>query len=159
MILALCGMIPTSAVLTSWLTNNVIGHTKRATSLAMVVSSGALASMIGTQVYRAEDAPRYRKLYCVESRSCSGIDPMIQSLTNPPCARIHVFAQPLERGHLMMAGSILLLMLSATLLRALFVRENRRRDKGLSKGLTLIQFKSDGQFSEIGDHPNFRYTL
>ncbi|KAK3821821.1 MAG: hypothetical protein J3Q66DRAFT_427707 [Benniella sp.] len=59
-ILALCGMVPTGAVLTSWLTNNVIGHTKRATSLAMVVSSGALASMLGTQVYRAENAPRYR---------------------------------------------------------------------------------------------------
>ncbi|KAI8358774.1 major facilitator superfamily domain-containing protein [Mortierella sp. GBAus27b] len=122
-IMALCGMVPMSAILTSWLTNNVIGHTKRATSLAMMVSSGALASMLGTQVYRSEDAPRY------------------------------------QHGHLMMAGCMLFLILGAIMLRTLFLRENRRRDKGLSKGLTLVQFKSDGQFSEIGDHPNFRFTI
>ncbi|KAF8969302.1 hypothetical protein BGZ46_010691 [Entomortierella lignicola] len=120
---ALSGMIPTGSILTSWLTNNVIGHTKRATALAMLVSSGSLAAMAGTQVYRAGDAPRY------------------------------------QHGHLIMACSILLLVLTATLLRTLLVRENRCRDRNVSKGLTLIQFMSDGQFSEVGDHPNFRYTI
>ncbi|KAG0370298.1 hypothetical protein BGZ54_006984 [Gamsiella multidivaricata] len=57
--LALCGMVPTGVVLTSWLTNNFIEHTKRATALAMGVSFGGLASMAGTQVYRADDAPRF----------------------------------------------------------------------------------------------------
>ncbi|KAF9108280.1 hypothetical protein BGX29_002010 [Mortierella sp. GBA35] len=60
---ALCGMLPTSVVVTSWLTNNTIGHAKRATALAMVVSASSLASMVGTQVYRHDDAPRYRKVH------------------------------------------------------------------------------------------------
>ncbi|KAF9348085.1 hypothetical protein BGX26_000472 [Mortierella sp. AD094] len=120
---ALSGMIPTGSILTSWLTNNFIGHTKRATALAMLVLSGSLASMAGTQVYRTSDAPRY------------------------------------QHGHLIMACSMVLMVLTVTLLRATLARENRRRDKNLSKGLTLIQFMSDGQFSEVGDHPNFRYTL
>lgn len=59
--LVLCGMVPTLSILTSWLTNNCVGHAKRATALAMLVSSGGLASMAGTQVYRSNDAPRYRK--------------------------------------------------------------------------------------------------
>ncbi|KAF9931479.1 hypothetical protein FBU30_010095 [Linnemannia zychae] len=58
-IFALCGMVPMSSILTSWMTNNCVGHAKRATALAMVVSAGSLASMAGTQVYRQDDAPRY----------------------------------------------------------------------------------------------------
>ncbi|KAF9195428.1 hypothetical protein BGZ51_000002 [Haplosporangium sp. Z 767] len=57
--LALSGLVPASAIVVSWLTNNCVGHTKRAASLAMIVSAGALSSMAGTQVYRANDAPRY----------------------------------------------------------------------------------------------------
>ncbi|KAK3840439.1 MAG: major facilitator superfamily domain-containing protein [Linnemannia elongata] len=60
---ALCGMVPTSSILTSWLTNNCIGHAKRATALAMIISAGSLAGMAGTQVYRPDDAPRYRTFY------------------------------------------------------------------------------------------------
>ncbi|KAF9135342.1 hypothetical protein BGW39_003449 [Mortierella sp. 14UC] len=45
---ALCGMVPTSSILTSWLTNNCIGHAKRATALAMMISAGGLAGMTGT---------------------------------------------------------------------------------------------------------------
>ncbi|KAF9321721.1 hypothetical protein BG003_000102 [Podila horticola] len=58
-ILALLGIVPTGAILVSWLTNNCVGHTKRATALAMLVSTGSLASVAGTQVYRAPDRPRY----------------------------------------------------------------------------------------------------
>ncbi|KAF9550249.1 hypothetical protein EC957_001156 [Mortierella hygrophila] len=62
---ALCGMVPTSSILTSWLTNNCVGHAKRATALAMMVSAGSLAGMIGTQVYRPDDAPRYQRGHIV----------------------------------------------------------------------------------------------
>ncbi|KAF9941688.1 hypothetical protein BGZ67_004262 [Mortierella alpina] len=110
-ILALSGMVPTSAILTSWLTNNCVGHSKRATSLAMLVSAGSLASMA-------------------------------------------------EKGHLVMASSILLLILTAIAFRFILARENRRRDDNLTKGLTLIQFMSEGHLNDLGDmHPNFRYTL
>ncbi|KAG0264003.1 hypothetical protein BG011_007563 [Mortierella polycephala] len=63
--LALSGLVPISAVVTSWLTNNCVGHTKRAVSLAMIVSASALSSMAGTQVYRANDAPRYQQGHLV----------------------------------------------------------------------------------------------
>ncbi|KAF9141075.1 hypothetical protein BGX30_005505 [Mortierella sp. GBA39] len=62
---ALCGMVPSSSILTSWLTNNCVGHAKRATALAMMVSAGSLAGMIGTQVYRPDDAPRYQRGHIV----------------------------------------------------------------------------------------------
>ncbi|KAH7044780.1 major facilitator superfamily domain-containing protein [Linnemannia elongata] len=62
---ALCGMVPTSSILTSWLTNNCIGHAKRATALAMMISAGSLAGMAGTQVYRPDDAPRYQRGHIV----------------------------------------------------------------------------------------------
>ncbi|KAF9143058.1 hypothetical protein BG015_000566 [Linnemannia schmuckeri] len=62
---ALCGMVPTSSILTSWLTNNCIGHAKRATALAMMISAGSLAGMAGTQVYRLDDAPRYQQGHIV----------------------------------------------------------------------------------------------
>ncbi|KAF9294448.1 hypothetical protein BGZ88_003856 [Linnemannia elongata] len=61
----LCGMVPTSSILTSWLTNNCIGHAKRATALAMMISAGSLAGMAGTQVYRPDDAPRYQRGHIV----------------------------------------------------------------------------------------------
>ncbi|KAG0375695.1 hypothetical protein BGX24_008768 [Mortierella sp. AD032] len=62
---ALCGIVPTSSILISWLTNNCIGHAKRATALAMLVSAGSLAGMAGTQVYRPDDAPRYQRGHIV----------------------------------------------------------------------------------------------
>ncbi|KAG0053705.1 hypothetical protein BGZ83_000589 [Gryganskiella cystojenkinii] len=122
-ILALCGIVPTSSILASWLTNNCVGHAKRATALAMLVSAGALAGMAGTQVYRSDDAPRY------------------------------------QRGHLIMAGSIVLLILTAILLRFILARENKRRDDNHTKGLTLTQFISEAYLNLGEMHPNFRYTL
>ncbi|KAF9575049.1 hypothetical protein EC968_004546 [Mortierella alpina] len=90
----------------------------------MLVSAGSLASMAGTQVYRASDAPRYQK------------------------------------ANMVMASSILLLILTAIAFRSILARENRRRDDNLTKGLTLIQFMSEGHLNDLGDrHPNFRYTL
>ncbi|KAF9423633.1 hypothetical protein BGZ94_008218 [Podila epigama] len=59
--IVLTGIVPISGVLVAWLTNNCVGHTERATALAMLISTGSLASMAGTQVYRADDRPRYQR--------------------------------------------------------------------------------------------------
>ncbi|KAF9912152.1 hypothetical protein EC991_000562 [Linnemannia zychae] len=69
---ALCGIVPTSSILTSWLTNNCIGNAKRATALAMMISAGSLAGMAGTQVYRLDDAPRYERGHIVMAISICG---------------------------------------------------------------------------------------
>lgn len=59
-----------------------------------------------------------------------------------------------------MASSIGLLIITAIALRALLVRENKRRDNNMTKGLTLIQFMSEGYLNNLGEmHPNYRYTL
>ncbi|KAG0032516.1 hypothetical protein BGZ82_006490 [Podila clonocystis] len=99
--------VPTGAILISWLTNNCVGHTKRATALAMLVSTGSLASVA-------------------------------------------------EYGNLVMACSIVLLIISAVIIRLVFSKDNRRKDRDLRND-------TPGP-AHIGLHNleranNFRYTL
>ncbi|KAF9206406.1 hypothetical protein BGZ59_011682 [Podila verticillata] len=119
-ILALLGIVPSGPILASWLTNNCVGHTKRATALAMLVSTGSLASVAGTQVYRAPDRPRY------------------------------------QYGHLVMASSMALLIISAAIIRKILSKDNKRKERDLRDGTLGSAY--------IGSHnleraPNFRYIL
>lgn len=43
----------------SWPAINVSGQTKRATANALQITIGNLGAVIGTQLYRANDGPRY----------------------------------------------------------------------------------------------------
>jgi hypothetical protein len=47
------------ALTLSWPALNVSGQTKRATACALQITIGNLGAVIGTQLYRAEDSPRY----------------------------------------------------------------------------------------------------
>lgn len=58
-ILAAGGIYPATAIVLSWPANNVSGQTKRATANAMQISIGNLGAVLGTQLYRATDGPRY----------------------------------------------------------------------------------------------------
>ncbi|MCJ1295527.1 hypothetical protein MMC34_007090 [Xylographa carneopallida] len=58
-ILAATGIYPATAIVLSWPANNVSGQTKRATANAMQISIGNLGAVLGTQLYRSEDGPRY----------------------------------------------------------------------------------------------------
>ena len=58
-ILAAAGIYPAVALTLAWPANNVSGHTKRAVAGAMQISIGNLGAVLGTQLYRAETAPRY----------------------------------------------------------------------------------------------------
>ena len=58
-ILAAAGIYPATAIVLSWPANNVSGQTKRATANAMQISIGNLGAVLGTQIYRTEDAPRF----------------------------------------------------------------------------------------------------
>ncbi len=58
-IFAAAGIYPATAIVLSWPANNVSGQTKRATANAMQISIGNLGAVLGTQLYRSQDGPRY----------------------------------------------------------------------------------------------------
>ncbi|KAI0411120.1 major facilitator superfamily domain-containing protein [Xylaria grammica] len=53
------GIYPASALVLSWPTINVSGQTKRATATAMQISIGNVGAVVGTQLYRTHDGPRF----------------------------------------------------------------------------------------------------
>ncbi|KAI0394163.1 major facilitator superfamily domain-containing protein [Xylariaceae sp. FL0594] len=53
------GIYPAVALVLSWPTINVSGQTKRATATAMQISIGNVGAVIGTQLYRGHDGPRF----------------------------------------------------------------------------------------------------
>ncbi|KAJ9137506.1 MFS transporter [Pleurostoma richardsiae] len=53
------GIYPATALALSWPAINVSGQTKRAVANAMQISIGNLGAVLGTQLYRATDGPRY----------------------------------------------------------------------------------------------------
>ena len=58
-IFAAAGIYPATAIVLSWPANNVSGQTKRATANAMQISIGNLGAVLGTQLYRSDDGPRF----------------------------------------------------------------------------------------------------
>ncbi|KAI1405001.1 MFS general substrate transporter [Hypoxylon fuscum] len=58
-ILSVGGIYPATALVLSWPAINVSGQTKRAISNALQISVGNLGAVIGTQLYRATDGPRF----------------------------------------------------------------------------------------------------
>ncbi|KAI9477138.1 major facilitator superfamily domain-containing protein [Zychaea mexicana] len=55
------GVFSISPLKTAWLSNNVVGHTRRSTAIALSTTLGNIGGAIGGQLYRADDAPRYVK--------------------------------------------------------------------------------------------------
>ena len=53
------GIFPAVSLVLSWPAINVSGQTKRAVANAMQISIGNLGAVLGTQLYRADDGPRY----------------------------------------------------------------------------------------------------
>lgn len=53
------GIFPAVALVLSWPAINISGQTKRAVGNAMQISIGNLGAVLGTQLYRANDGPRY----------------------------------------------------------------------------------------------------
>jgi MFS family permease len=53
------GIYPATALVLSWPAINVSGQTKRAVANAMQISIGNCGAILGTQLYRANDGPRY----------------------------------------------------------------------------------------------------
>lgn len=59
MFFAAAGIYPAVALTLSWPAINVSGQTKRATANAMQITIGNLGAVIGTQLYRSNDGPKY----------------------------------------------------------------------------------------------------
>ena len=53
------GIYPATALALSWPAINVSGQTKRAVANGMQISIGNLGAVLGTQLYRSTDGPRY----------------------------------------------------------------------------------------------------
>lgn len=58
-IFAAAGIYPSVSIVFSWPAANVSGQTKRAIANALQISIGNCGAVIGTQLYRAESAPRF----------------------------------------------------------------------------------------------------
>jgi len=58
-IIVAAGLYPAVALSLSWPAINVSGQTKRAVANAMQISIGNMGAVMGTQLYRTEDQPRY----------------------------------------------------------------------------------------------------
>jgi MFS family permease len=56
---AAAGIYPAVALTLSWPAVNVSGQTKRAVACGLQITIGNLGAVIGTQLYRSEDPPRY----------------------------------------------------------------------------------------------------
>ncbi|KAF9765733.1 hypothetical protein IL306_001955, partial [Fusarium sp. DS 682] len=56
---AAAGIYPATALVLSWPAINVSGQTKRAIANAMQISIGNLGAVMGTQLYRSGDGPRF----------------------------------------------------------------------------------------------------
>ncbi|KAF9308084.1 hypothetical protein BG003_011647 [Podila horticola] len=55
------GQTPMTPIVTSWLTTNLGGYAKRAVSVAMCLLSSSVAGVLGSQLYKSKDGPRYFK--------------------------------------------------------------------------------------------------
>lgn len=58
-IFATGGLYPAASIAYTWLASNVSGQVKRAVATAIQISIGDIGAIIGTQVYRPDQAPRY----------------------------------------------------------------------------------------------------
>lgn len=58
-IFATGGLYPAASIAYTWLASNVSGQVKRAIATAIQISIGDIGAIIGTQVYRSNQAPRY----------------------------------------------------------------------------------------------------
>ncbi|KAJ1918945.1 hypothetical protein H4219_002301 [Mycoemilia scoparia] len=57
--LVACGLYPIIPLTLSWVANNHIGHTKRATALAILNMLGQCFATLGGQIYKSKTAPRF----------------------------------------------------------------------------------------------------
>lgn len=69
---AAAGIYPATGVVLSWPAVNVGGQTKRAVAAALQISIGNLGAVIGTQLYRTEDSPRFVVGHSVALAYCLG---------------------------------------------------------------------------------------
>ncbi|ORY95291.1 high-affinity nicotinic acid transporter [Syncephalastrum racemosum] len=58
-VLVACGIYPIIPLTLSWVSNNNLGHTKRAVAIAMTSMIAQCFGMVGTQIYKTKDSPRY----------------------------------------------------------------------------------------------------
>ncbi|KAJ2384823.1 hypothetical protein GGI05_004884 [Coemansia sp. RSA 2603] len=53
------GLYPIIPLMLSWVSNNNVGHTKRAIGIALLNTFGQCFATVGTQIYKSKTAPRF----------------------------------------------------------------------------------------------------
>lgn len=71
--IAVAGIFVINPIVNAWLTSNVAPDMKKGVATAMAVSANNSAGLLGSNIYRHSDAPRYRKirLYTFDSQTKS----------------------------------------------------------------------------------------
>ncbi|KAI0672087.1 MFS general substrate transporter [Trametes maxima] len=64
--LVVIGEYETAPMIITWLGNNAVGHYKRGLGIGMIVMFGNLGGIISSNVYHAQDAPRYVRGHIAE---------------------------------------------------------------------------------------------
>lgn len=60
--IAVAGIFVINPIVNAWLTSNIAPDMKKSVATAMAVSANNSAGLLGSNIYRYSDAPRYRKL-------------------------------------------------------------------------------------------------
>ncbi|KAG7407268.1 putative transporter [Fusarium oxysporum f. sp. rapae] len=86
--IACCGFFPAFPGVISWLANNLAGPYKRAIAMSLQISLGNTGGLIGSNIYRAQEKPRYTTGYGISIGFISiaiiatGVMISVLSLTN-----------------------------------------------------------------------------
>lgn len=59
--IAVAGIFVINPIVNAWLTSNIAPDMKKGVATAMAVSANNSAGLLGSNIYRHSDAPRYRK--------------------------------------------------------------------------------------------------
>ncbi|KAG0243923.1 hypothetical protein BGW41_000756 [Actinomortierella wolfii] len=62
-----CGVFSSAPAMFSWFSSNFGGHTKKAVAIGMIVSMGCIGGVLGSYIYRAEDAPLYVRGHAISA--------------------------------------------------------------------------------------------
>ena len=61
--IAVAGIFVINPIVNAWLTSNIAPDMKKSVATAMAVSANNSAGLLGSNIYRHADAPRYSKFY------------------------------------------------------------------------------------------------
>lgn len=139
--IAVAGIFVINPIVNAWLTSNIAPDMKKSVATAMAVSANNSAGLVGSNIYRKSDAPRYRK--CVSFMNKVGSLFLL-----------------LVRGHMINLGFLVLFIILTMVQRYLLYRKNQLKEQEKMK-LTEEQIEQmEDNDARVGDEAvDFVYRL